>query len=197
MERETVDQAVSFSPFYKSVIWRPNREVLPSFTRIQPRKWKCVKAEKWEVWIGMKVIETKCQRSSEVRVVSLTTRLLRWTARRITPPTCPRLLTPAGEGTAPPVCLSVSMETWLFCHFWSILLSLLCFHCSEIFLKLRHTSDGSKVQSDTKLKTRIYKLRTEEWKMMTKTFQWWLQVLQSSIKEIILNVWSSVSCFKM
>lgn len=31
--------------------------------------------------------------------VSLTSRFLRWTARRITPPTCPHLLTPAGEGT--------------------------------------------------------------------------------------------------
>lgn len=53
-------------------------------------------------------IETSSTSSSLVCVVvSLTNRLLRWTARRITPPTCPRLLTPAGEGNlaSPPVCL--------------------------------------------------------------------------------------------
>lgn len=60
------------------------------------------------------IYDAECRRlfSETCAVVSLTTRLLRWTARHITPPTCPRPLTPAGEGTVC-LCVSVSMEAWL------------------------------------------------------------------------------------
>lgn len=50
--------------------------------------------------------------SPSVVLCVLNCHLLRWTAHRITPPTCPHLLTPAGEGMLSFACLSVSLSPW-------------------------------------------------------------------------------------